>query len=184
MLLCMVQLARFVRSIFGAEAAFALLAIASLNWRFDAETAWGWVVLPIMIALLGAFGLVNGMAWWALRKGKPTAGGWAIAASIFNLPLIPLGTAVGIAGLCAFSRPGVVAQTAISSSAASIPGDGTNKFAGAVMTILQAAFLILGLNWWYHRAKSEGLVLPEFWLSLVQINLAIFASTLFHELGH
>src|SRR6266853_2048502 len=150
MLLCMVQLARFVRSIFGAEAAFALLAIASLNWRFDAETA----------------------------------GGWAIAASIFNLPLIPLGTAVGIAGLCAFSRPGIVAQTAISSSAASIPGDGTNKFAGAAMTILQAAFLILGLNWWYHRAKSEGLILPDFWVSLLQINVAIFASTLFHELGH
>src|SRR5258707_272681 len=110
MLLCMVQLARFVRSIFGAEAAFALLAIASLNWRFDAETVWGWVVLPIMIALLGTFGLVNGTAWWTLRKGKPTARGWAIAASVLNLPLIPIGTAIGIAGLSVFLKPGLVAK--------------------------------------------------------------------------
>jgi hypothetical protein len=183
MLPYMVQLARFVRSVFGAEAAFGLLALASLTWRIDFESAGSWV-LPFMIVLMGTFSLVNGAAWWTLRKGKPTAGGWAIAASVLNLPLFPLGTAIGIAGLSAFFKPALVAQTAISTSAVSIPGDGTNKFAGAAVTALQTGLLILGLYWWYRRAKSEGLILPDFWISLLQINLAIFVSTLCHELGH
>ena len=180
----MLQLARFVRSVFGAEAAFGILGIASLMWRIDPESAGSWIVLPVMIVLMGVFSLVTGVAWWTLRKGKPTAGGWAIAASVLNLPLISLGTAIGIAGLSAFLKPGLVAQTAISTSAAPIPGDGTNKFAGVAVTVLQTGLLILGLNWWYHWAQHEGLALAEFWISLIQINLAIFASTLCHELGH
>ena len=179
----MVQLARFVRSVFGAEAAFGLLGIVSLMWTIKSESVESWVV-PVMIVLMGTFSLVNGIAWWALRKGKPTAGGWAIAASGLNLPLIPLGTAVGIAGLCAFLKPDLVAKAAVSSTTSPIKGDGTNKFAGAAVTILQAALLILGLRWWYHWAQDQGLPLSEFWISLLQINLAIFVSTLCHELGH
>ncbi len=179
----MVKLARFVRGVFGAEAAFGLYGAVSVMWTIKSQGIGTWVV-PFMIFLMGGFSLVNGIAWWALRKGKPTAAGWAIAASCVNLPLIPIGTAVGIAGLCAFSRPGIAAQAAVSSNAAPIKGDGTNKFAGAAVTILQGAFVILGLRWWYHWAQNQGLPLSEFWISLLQINLAVFVSTLCHELGH
>src|SRR6266849_4077394 len=120
MLPYMVQLARFVRSVFGTEALLALLAAASWTWRIEPESLGGWLVLPIMFAVFATFSLVNGMAWWTLRKGKPTARGWAIAASILNLPLFPLGTAIGIAGLWVFLKPDLVAKTAGSSSAAPI----------------------------------------------------------------
>jgi hypothetical protein len=179
----MVQLARVVRSVFGTEAACGIFGIASLLWRIQSDPLESWG-LAIMVVLMGAFTLVTGGAWWALRKGKPSAGGWAIAASCVNLPLIPIGTAVGIAGLCAFSRPNVAAQTAVSSHAPSITGDGTNKFASGAVTLAQAGLLLLALNWWYRRGQSQGLPLPDFWISLLQINLAITVNTLFHEMGH
>src|SRR5260370_557211 len=108
---------------------------------------------------------------------------WRIRCQGAKCSLGPCGGGV-IAGLCACSRPGIAAQAAVSSSAAPIKGDGTNKFAGAAVTILQGAFVILGLRWWYHWAQNQGLPLSEFWISLLQINLAVFVSTLCHELGH
>src|SRR5260370_6949213 len=138
----MVKLARFVRGVFGAQAAFGLYVAVSVMWTIKSQGIGTWVV-PFMIFLMSGFSLVNGIAWWALRKGKPTAAGWAIAARFVNFPLIPIGTAFGIAGLCAFSRPGIAAQAAVSSNATPIQGNHTNKLPLPPLTILPGPLLTL-----------------------------------------
>src|SRR6185437_13163636 len=58
----------------------------------------------IYLGLLVLAGGVFAIAWWALRKARPHARRWAIAASLLNLPLIPVGRLLGLAGLVVFSR--------------------------------------------------------------------------------
>jgi hypothetical protein len=67
--------------------------------------------------LFVSLNLLPAIAWWTLRKGKPSARGWAIAASLINLAWVPLVASctesgamllalLGVCGLVAFwARP-------------------------------------------------------------------------------
>jgi Zn-dependent protease len=187
------QVGKFLLFIFGCEALGSLLGLVSLvlTWRqMESDAESGTVVgavLAFMLVFDLALGIVTGASWWNLRKGSPSARTWSIAASIFNLFLIPIGPIAGIAGLIAFRRPSVVAETALSpkKSHTPLPGDGTNKYSGSVLAILQVALYIAAANWWFRWGEKQGVESHTFsWLSLLQIEAALLVSIFCHELGH
>lgn len=122
----------------------------------------------------------------ALRMGHgDRVGRWALlGASIFNVPLFPLGTAIGIGGIVYFIRnPGM--DPALARRHRPIAGDGTSRWSGAIFVIAQVVwclFILSGIARWtaargIRPITSEGL----FWITL---GVAVYGSTFFHELGH
>src|SRR5262249_41835939 len=132
--------------------------------------------LNLTLLLLVTFSIVTGAAWWSLGKGWSSARAWSLAASAFNLLLFPIGTIAGIAGLIAFWRPRVVAEIGVSSRKrpTPIPGDGTNKYSGSILTVLQVAVLIVATRWWSRWGVSHGLPSLIFWTSILEVEAAIF----------
>jgi Zn-dependent protease len=182
----------FLRFVFGFEALVFLFALPSSMytlitmqtdgpWRF--EEAALVILFPAVELILG---VVTGIAWWSLTEGRPSARAWSIAASILNLFLVPVGPIFGIAGLIAFRRPGVVAETVSSSRKRRTPiaGDGTHKYAGSVLPYLAAVLLIVAANFWFRWGKRQGLESQPFWISLLEVVAALYVNTFFHELGH
>jgi Zn-dependent protease len=88
--------------------------------------------------------------------------------------------------LCVSLTRQVVAEIAIASKKrrTPIPGDGTNKYSGSVLAVLQVALLMVGAKWWYHWAEKQGLESQPLWISLLQVEAAIFVNIFCHELGH
>jgi hypothetical protein len=181
------QLGRIMRFVFGFEALGSLSAIFTLLRMHagpDSEPAMRRVfVFGLAVAVLG---LVTGAAWFSLRKGRPSARGWSIAASVLNLLLFPIGTIAGVAGLIAFSERSVVAEIAASSKKRHTPiaGDGTNKYSGFILAVLQVPLLMVVANWWYRWAERQGLERQPYWISLLEIEAAILVNVFCHELGH
>jgi Zn-dependent protease len=186
------KIGRVLRFVFGFEAVVFLFALPSSmytlitmqtdgQWRF--EEAALVILFPAVELILG---VVTGMAWWSLTKGRPSARAWSIAASILNFFLVPIGPIIGIAGLIAFRRASVVAETASSSKKRHTPiaGDGTNKSFGSVLPFVAGAFLMAAANWWFRWAQKQGLASQPFWTWALEIEAALFVNTFCHELGH
>lgn len=57
------------------------------------------VVFVIVLVMTILFSVPKIVAGYGLRKGKPWARGWAIAASIMSCMSFPIGTAIGVFGL-------------------------------------------------------------------------------------
>jgi sterol desaturase/sphingolipid hydroxylase (fatty acid hydroxylase superfamily) len=186
------QLGRLVRFIFGCEALSIFFAIPSVilsarRMQAEGELEPKVVAVFAFVLVVGlVLSIVTGIAWWSLRKGWSSARGWGIAASLINLLLFPIGTIVTIAGLMAFWRRSVVAEIAISPKKrlTPIPGDGTNKYSGSVLSVLQVALLMVAADLWYRWAERHGLASQVRWISILQIEAAIWVNVLCHELGH
>lgn len=91
---------------------FVALGISLANETGDANQA-GLGVFGVVFTVIfyGALGLIcvlpTALASWKMLKRKPRARLWGIIASIVLLPVIPVGTALGIYGLWFFfSGPG------------------------------------------------------------------------------
>jgi len=151
---------------------------------------------------------VFGVAWWTVWKGKPSARGWGIAASLFYilvslLPIIffsrsvwagvgvvltnfGLVLAIGVAGLVAFSRRyEQPISTARTQENLRIPGDGTidlvNKTAGVLIFVAGFA----AYHWWLGWIRAKGFpVSHSFWDRSLMFVLIVFIIATLHELGH
>jgi hypothetical protein len=191
------QLGRLVRFIFGCEALSIFFAIPSLilsarRMQADGELDSKVVAVFALVFVVGlVLSLVTGIAWWSLRKGWSSARAWSIAASLINLLLFPIGTIVTIAGLMAFWRRSVVAEIAVSPKKrhTPIPGDGTSKYSGVVLSVISVALLIVAANLWIrwgekHGLESQPLQTSGIWISLLEVEAAIFVNIFCHELGH
>jgi hypothetical protein len=86
---------------------FIALGITFANETGDPNQA-GFGILGVIFTVIfyGVLGLIcilpPALASWKMLKRKPRARFWGIIASIVLLPLIPLGTALGIYGLWFF----------------------------------------------------------------------------------
>src|SRR5258708_27592519 len=94
-------------------------------------------VLALMVLLFLGLALAAAKAWWSLRNGRASGRYWVLTASILNLPLLGLGTIVGISGFVIFKRYDRAIQIAAKRAAApaALPGHGTSKYgAGGTQT--------------------------------------------------
>jgi hypothetical protein len=86
---------------------FVALGITTANETGDANQAGIGVLGAVFTVIFyGVLGLIcvlpPALASWKMLKRKPRARFWGIIASIVLLPIIPLGTALGIYGLWFF----------------------------------------------------------------------------------
>ena len=161
----------------------------SPGWKF----ALG-VVVPLALAA------VFGMAWWAAFKEKDSARNWGIVASLVYLLLgISVTTfspsvsksqpswllsAIGVAGLIAFSRRDITAPESERTAALSNPGDGTNPIIDKLVWVLALAGFWLGWSGWERWARLQGLPLHTGLQYFVEILIASLAVIVVHECGH
>src|SRR5271157_651667 len=160
------------------------------------------LVSPPFVAFL------NGMAWWTVKKGKTTARGWAIAASIslilssipvlasgifawkytpieFLIGLFVIGAAImalGIVGLVAFTRRDAMAQPVIAAKPPRIAGDGTSYLLEAIAWLLGIAGFLAGMSWWHRWGQAQHL--PRVYVGLLQLVIILLIVIVVHELGH
>jgi hypothetical protein len=155
------------------------------------------LVVPILFSVQGT---VFGVAWWTIWKGKRSARGWGIAASLIyiliSLPWvfvshsawrhISLLVATGVAGLVAFARryeqPSSAAKT---QENLRIPGDGTsdlvNKTAGLWIFVVSFA----AYSWWRGWLRTKDFPASHsLWDRSVMVVLILFMIVTLHELGH
>lgn len=134
------HLGRLLRFIFGCEALASVVLTPTIIRELQ-DFGLSGSVFSIALLILTLFTLVTGVAWLSLHKGWSSARAWGIAASLINLLLFPIGIVVTIAGLMAFWRRKVMAEIAVSPKKrlTPIPGDGTNKYSGSVLAVLQVA---------------------------------------------
>ncbi|MEQ1947155.1 MAG: site-2 protease family protein [Bryobacteraceae bacterium] len=186
----MPTLLRIVRAAFGVEAITALITIAAF-WgpfgRIARNGNWSMLMLAGLVLLFLGLAFTAAMAWWGLRTGNSAAKWWLLAASILNLPLLGLGTLVGVSGLVLFRRYERVAEITArqKSTAQSIPGDGTFKYGGAITQTVQLVWMVGATTWWWHWAGKHGLDQRGGWfLYLIQVEGAMLLNTILHESGH
>ncbi|MEQ1885330.1 MAG: site-2 protease family protein [Bryobacteraceae bacterium] len=186
----MATLLRIVRAAFGIEAITALVTIAAF-WgpftRIARNGHWSMLMLVGLVLLFLGLAFTAGMAWWALRSGRAAAKWWLLAASILNLPLLGLGTLVGVSGLVLFRRYDRIAQITAQqlSAAQSLPGDGTFKYGGAITQTVQLVWMVGATTWFWNWAGKHGLDQSGGWLVyLVQVEGAMLLNTILHESGH
>src|SRR5579863_8066967 len=114
----MVAIGKLVRWYFGFQALFCAALLVGQPYVFwklaasrsiDPENLHNGILGTAILSplLLGAT-VVFGMAWRNLAKGRPSARGWAVAASLLSLPFVGIGTVAGLFGLAAFTRPETV----------------------------------------------------------------------------
>ena len=211
-------LARLMRYLFGLQALAGLIGLVGvvcfplILMTRDADPDAQAITLRFM-AVHGTAALWDvapGIAWWKLRKGKPDAAGWAIAASLLCLPLpftgiledaqlhahcwvifatlahIPhqfLELAVGITGLAVFLRPEAI-QLAAEPKPERIQGDGASKFWEWALAVLLPAGAVVAFIWWPHWAASRSLETPRVPVMIGIVVLALWIEIAFHEFGH
>jgi hypothetical protein len=144
----------------------------------------GRLSLVEFFAFMVLLGLVAALAAWRINRADPLARWSLLAASIFNLPLFPVGTTLAVAGIFFFVRNPTI-DPLLDRKHTPVVGDGTTKWSGAVFMIAQLGwglFIITSIRRWtiargMHPVHSEAL----FWITLAA---AVYGSILVHEFGH
>jgi len=155
------------------------------------------LLVPTLFTILA---VIFGVAWWTVWKGKPSARGWGIAASLINilvsLPWVFISRsawrhiwvllAVGVAGLVAFARryeqPNPTAKT---QENLRIPGDGTIDFVNKMAGVLIFVAGFAAYHWWLGWLRAKGVSENHYdWHRDVMVVLFILIITTLHELGH
>ncbi len=142
-----------------------------------------------------------GVAWWMLKNGSRSGRSWAIISSTAALgpsclflilhpghyPVTIFGGAVlGLAGLVAFAAKdsAIELDEARVRRRARITGDGTSKFKDYFAQGISMGIIWLAFQYWNQWAAVHGLARPGLLRYLVQLNIAVLLTTLFHEFGH
>jgi len=148
-------------------------------------------------------------AWWTLRKGKPSARAWALAASIITalqgipfllltirywsqihgilgsglMVLIGASLLVGIPGIIVFAPRNAALHQAVKQPER-VKGDGTSRNMDRFAILLQVAVILVGgqLGWhWTSSRYDHRIPRTSGWLLLLA---EIAAIVILHELGH
>lgn len=157
----------------------------------------------LFATVIGAcsLGVSAGIAWWTLKNGKPSGRSWAIIAStaalapsslflILNQGRYPVtifsGGFLGLAGLVAFAAKdsAIDVDDTRARTKARIAGDGTSKFKDYLAQGISMGIIWLAFQFWNQWAAFHGLGRPRLLSYLVQLNIAVLLTTLFHEFGH
>jgi hypothetical protein len=185
---------------FGLKALGLLVSILSFLVaisRGQMEVNHGHLIATLLGAL--SLDLSAGIAWWTLKKGKPSARSWAIIASTASLVPSSLflilrpghvaftvfsGGILGLAGLIAFSAGNSAVGIDDARRKVRVTGDGTSKLKDYLAQGVSMGIIWVAFQLWNQWAASRGLARPGLISYLVQLNLAVLLTTLFHELGH
>jgi hypothetical protein len=179
--------------------------LGTIHRQTTAAALRGLLASTVFLIVLAA---VFGRAWWTVWKGKPSARGWGLAASLINvlvslLPIIfssrsiwdgfvaglsnfGLLLAVAVAGVVAFARryepPDATAKT---QQNLRIPGDGTSDLLNKTAGFLIFAVGFAAYYWWLGWLRAEGIPISQsFWYRNVTAVLVALIITILHELGH
>lgn len=162
------------------------------------------IAAPVLLAFL------NGMAWFAIARGKASARAWVLAAStalvLVSIPLCVLAAlqyahsspgahasnaifalilfAVGLLGFVVFARRIETAHSSASAKPVRVAGDGTSTLGDKIAWVVSSIGYFLCQQLWVHWAEHRGLPIPRgvgLWIALV---IAILLATAVHELGH
>lgn len=174
------QVLRLTLALQALFAFVAILLIALRHPRFHLAQNY----LVALVCFISWLGLMAGIA--ALRINRDDQlGRWSLlAASIFNIVLFPVGTALGAAGIFYFVR-NPPPDPVFDRRHRPIAGDGTSQWSGAIFTAAQIVWGIFILSSIRRWTVAQGM--PQihsetlFWITLA---CAIYSSTFFHELGH
>lgn len=164
-------------------------------------------LMPLILAIL------YGMAWWSVRRKKPSGRGWALAASIaMVLQVIPFSVAVGamlryraptgliikmawfsaaliapgVAGIIAFAAKDSLDSPEIGPTARPprIAGDGTSKLLDMAIWAFAVAGYYLGETMWYRWGHAHHLSGTHGFQFWALFAVAMLAETTAHESGH
>jgi hypothetical protein len=210
---------RILQFLFGlqglalAVTIFAVLAYSRIIVRAQSNPELRPKVLETltMLGISGVLELVAGIAWWRLRKGRPDGRWWAVAASLFCLPLPLPGifgfalrhshhwavlapalhvprqlfeAAIGVAGLAAFLPGGAAPKVAAEAKPERLPGDGTTNYLGYVLQAIAILAFLAASAWGSRWGAAHGIQAPDRSLRLLLIPLALLLEIIGHELGH
>ncbi|MGD0737012.1 MAG: M50 family metallopeptidase [Terracidiphilus sp.] len=156
-----------------------------------------------VIAMAGISLLIFGMAWWTVRRARPWARTWAIAASlvliltmspfVFWWRLLPLSfsiiyaalLAIGIAGLIAFIPRNALANGPIKAlKPRRVAGDGTSGVFDVLAWVVVAAGYFAGMSVWDRWSFSHHLQIRTGLMYWLQLILALGLTIFIHESGH
>ncbi len=179
-------LATGVRWLYGLQSLSCLL-LAWAGFR-GAErqhlVPYGGALIPVLVGIAIALylilaGLLPAIALWRARNGGGRALG--IAAAVLNLPLFPVGTMAGIAGLLYFRKR----RDPLRTTHRPVEGDGTSRISQAVWFLAQYLWVFAAYEPLRTVMVSRGLVwAPWNWQSLLIGGVAMYAATFIHESGH
>ena len=164
--------------------------------------------VTLVLAMPLLLGVLYGIAWWTVKKGKSSARGWAIAASLvlilLSIPLliaefyrllyspgasmhftifVVLVLALGIAGLVAFG-PHSAKAPINPPKPTRIAGDGTSRFLDVLALLVGIGGIVVGNNLWYRWGDAQDLPIMHGYTPFLWIIIAALITTALHELGH
>jgi hypothetical protein len=191
---------KYIRLWFGLKALGLFISIVSFLFAISKgqmEVNRARLIATVVGAL--ALDLSAGIAWWTLKKHKPSGRTWAIIASTCGLVPSSLflilkpghfvftifaGGILSVAGLVAFAARNSAIEIARARQKSRIFQDGTSKFKDYLAQAISMGIIWLAFQLWNQWAASHGLARPGLISYLVQLNVAVLLTTLFHELGH
>jgi hypothetical protein len=163
---------------------------------------YAYTVMTIVAFILPVLGAIPTMAWWTLRRAKPSARRWTLAASVLNILLLASGIqaaylvgraralpvyiffgATGVLGLIAFRRKGATVPAGLP-KVIRLSGDGTSTAKDYTSQVVSFAILWLSFHYWRIWSDAQGLASPGFIAGLLLFQAAIVLNTFIHEMGH
>lgn len=189
----------------GMIAGFALQLFTLFTLRTqepDDLPPYAYTVMTIVAFILPVLGAIPTMAWWTLRRAKPSARRWTLAASVLNILLLASGIqaaylvgraralpvyiffgATGVLGLIAFRRKGATVPAGLP-KVIRLSGDGTSTAKDYTSQVVSFAILWLSFHYWRIWSDAQGLASPGFIAGLLLFQAAIVLNTFIHEMGH
>jgi hypothetical protein len=205
-------LRRVIQFCLGLEAvgmmgsfALQLFALYTLKTQVtdDDLPPYAYTVMFMVALILPVLGAIPTLAWWTLRKGKPSARRWTLAASILNilvmasgiqaavlmararaLPIYAACGLLGVLGVIAFWRKGAVAHATAPPKVIRLAGDGTSAAKDYTSQVVSFVILWLSFHYWRQWSDAQGLEQPGFVVSILLFQAAIVLNTFIHEMGH
>jgi len=171
----------------------------------------GLVLIKILVVMPPVLAFLYGMAWWTVKKGKASAGGWAISTSLAiflqSIPFFvvthyvwtyaPRGSwmgllvidglllAHGVPGLIAFAYRDALAKPPLEpAKPPRIAGDGTSRLLDWIAWPLGFAGVFGGLEWWEHWSQTQRLPPYRHGFPLSLLITSLLITITLHEAGH
>lgn len=179
-----------LRWAFGLEALVLVVGSAEVGWKVLPRIAatrpgMSHVLFEFAWAYVAVVGVLAGLYAWRIQRADPWVRWIGLLTSVMNLPLFPVGTVLGAAGLLYFFRnpaPDPVRDRVHNP----VPGDGTGKWSGVVFFTAQILWVWFVyrrlLEWTSGRGMQRIHSDATSWFIILA--LAIYISILVHELGH